>query len=507
MKWIDRSESHADRIAVINAGEAFRYREVIDASSAIASFLLQGGKDLAGERVALMASPGFRFVAALWGIWRAGGVAVPLCLSHPRPELEHVLRDSDASWALFDSGFVEVLSPLARDLEIRPCQLEEIPAIFADPAFPTITGDHPATLFYTSGTTGKPKGVVATHGNFQAQVETLRTSWGWQKEDRILNVLPLHHVHGLVNIQGCALWSGATWESLGKFDADAVWERLASGEITLFMAVPTIYHRLIRAWQSKDSSHQRKLSEGAARLRLMVSGSAALPVQVLESWQRITGHVLLERYGMTEIGMALSNPLEGNRRPGHVGQPLPGVDVRLVDEHEQSVPAGEPGELRVRGPAVFSQYWRQPQETAEAFRDGWFLTGDVAVFEQGSYRILGRSSVDIIKTGGYKVSALEVESVLRDHPGIQDCAVVGLQDPEWGQVIAAALVVGQGFALSEDELRPWTQEILAPYKLPRKFLVIEELPRNALGKVIKPRVAELFLETTEDTSSASTGKS
>jgi len=225
----------------------------------------------------------------------------------------------------------------------------------------------------------------------------------------------------------------------------------------------------------------------------MVSGSAALPVATLERWRAITGHTLLERYGMTEIGMALSQPLHGERRPGYVGAPLPEVAVRLVDG--QGVPAapGEPGELEVRGPGVFAEYWHRPDETAAAFRDGWFRTGDVAVRDGGEYRLLGRKSVDFIKTGGYKVSALEIEELLRSHPAIAECAVVGVEDPEWGQRVAVAVELRAGHTLTPAALQRWVGERLAPYKVPRSLLVMARLPRNAMGKVTKPELAALFL--------------
>jgi malonyl-CoA/methylmalonyl-CoA synthetase len=228
------------------------------------------------------------------------------------------------------------------------------------------------------------------------------------------------------------------------------------------------------------------------RLRLMMSGSAALPVHVLERWREISGHTLLERYGMTEIGMALSNPLEGERRPGFVGQPLPGVDVHLVDEDGIEVPDGTPGELEVRGPSVFHEYWQRADESAGAFRNGWFRTGDMAVLENGSYRLLGRTSVDIIKTGGFKVSALEIEEVLRTHPAVAECAVVGVDDPEWGERVSAAVELKPGASLSLDDLQRWAKTILAPYKVPRALAPVESLPRNAMGKVVKPQVARLF---------------
>jgi malonyl-CoA/methylmalonyl-CoA synthetase len=278
-----------------------------------------------------------------------------------------------------------------------------------------------------------------------------------------------------------------------RFDPDAVWERLGSGELTLFMAVPTIYTRLISAWRSYPADKAEKLAAAASKLRLMVSGSAALPVTVLEEWRRITGHVLLERYGMTEIGMALSNPLHGERVPGHVGLPLPGVRVRLVDEDGAVIHGeGQAGELQVKGPGVFLEYWRKPGETAASFAGGWFRTGDVAVVERGSHRILGRKSTDIIKTGGYKVSALEIEEVLLRHPAIAQCAVVGVPDEEWGQRVAAAVVPEPGESPDPARVKEWAKELLAPYKVPSRWLVTDELPRNAVGKVLKPQVVRMF---------------
>jgi malonyl-CoA/methylmalonyl-CoA synthetase len=205
--------------------------------------------------------------------------------------------------------------------------------------------------------------------------------------------------------------------------------------------------------------------------------------------------VLLERYGRTEIGMGLCNPLHGERRPGFVGMPLPGVRARLVDEHGALVEPGTPGEIEIAGPGVFREYWRRPEATAEAFRDGWFRTGDVAVVENGYHRILGRRSVDIIKTGGFKVSALEIEEVLRTHPGIAECAVVGVEDADWGERVCAAVEAADDSGLTLEALQAWAREHLAPYKLPRALRTVESLPRNAMGKVVKPEVAKLFSES------------
>jgi len=431
-----------------------------------------------------------------WGVWRAGGIAVPLAVSHPPAELEYVIRDAEAETVVVHPDLAAAMQAVQLRPTVRTVTTDQAVGTAPRSPLPGVAAGRRAMIVYTSGTTGKPKGVVTTHANIVAQVTSLVTAWEWRADDWILLVLPLHHVHGIINVLTCALWAGARCEMLPKFDAERVWARIAAGELTLFMAVPTIYGKLITAWEAAAPERRRAWSAGCAppRMRLMVSGSAALPVQRLERWREISGHVLLERYGMTEIGMALSNPLHGERRPGFVGTPLPGVDVHLVDEAGRPVVRGEttPGEIEVRGATVFLEYWRRPEATAAAFRDGWFRTGDVAVLDDGAYRILGRSSVDIIKTGGYKVSALEVEEVLRTHPAIAECAVVGVEDPEWGERICAAVERRGEADLTLAALQAWAKERLAPYKIPRALRSVPALPRNALGKVTKRDVAALF---------------
>ena len=464
----------------------------------MAACLLAGRDDLAEARVAFLAPPGFAYVATQWGIWRAGGIAVPLAISYPPPELEYVIHDADAEVVVVHRDFTTVMQAVPLPSNVRTVTTTEAAGTAPRSPLPDVAEGRRALMVYTSGTTGKPKGVVTTHANIAAQVTSLVTAWEWRADDAILLVLPLHHVHGIVNVLACALWAGARCEMLPPpgFEAELVWSRLARGDLTLFMAVPTIYGKLIAAWEAAPPERRRVWSRGCAppRMRLMVSGSAALPVQRLERWREISGHVLLERYGMTEIGMALSNPLHGKRRPGFVGTPLPGVDVRLVDDAGRPVPAGTPGEIEVRGATVFREYWRRPEASAAAFRGDWFRTGDVAVQEDGAYRILGRSSVDIIKTGGYKVSALEIEETLRMHPAVLDCAVVGVEDAEWGERICAAVELRPGADedLTLDALQRWAKERLAPYKIPRALLSVAPLPRNAMGKVTKPEVAKLF---------------
>ena len=480
------------RIAIIAADGTYTYDQLDEASRRVAGALLGDNADLNQTRVAFFVPPSFAYAAVQRGIWRAGGVAVPLAISHPPAELDYVIRDSGASVVVSDPASASMLMPIAKAARARFLTTTTALAASMGEDLPHLGSNRRAMIIYTSGTTGRPKGAVSTHQNIGAQIAALVEAWRWTPADRLLLTLPLHHVHGIINGLGSALAVRATCEILPAFDAELVWSRLASGEITVFTAVPTIYNRLIASWNAASPDVQRVRSDGARRLRLMMSGSAALPVQTLERWREITGHTLLERYGMTELGMALSNPLTGERRPGYVGQPLPGVDVRLVDEDGNDVPEGMPGELEVRGPAVCLEYWQRPDETRDAFRDGWFRTGDVAIWENGAFRLLGRSNVDIIKTGGFKVSALEIEEILRTHPAITECAVVGVHDEEWGERVSAAVELRTGASLSLDELQQWAKVQLAPYKVPRALQAVPALPRNAMGKVVKPEVAGLF---------------
>ena len=411
-----RAELNGPRLAIVSAGGEFTYSELMAAARLIAAELLAGRKSLEGARVGSMIDPGFAYVAAQWGTWLAGGIAVPLALTNPAAELEYVIEDADMSAIIAGGDFVERLGRIAGSRDIPLHDVARLLALQPSTIEPAEPATDDAMLLYTSGTTGRAKGVVWRHSAIEAQAKMMTEAWGWQPDDRVLLVLPLHHVHGLINVVTTALWNGATVEMLPRFDVDATWSRLGGGETTVFMAVPTIYRRLLTAWDGLDPGTRATTSSHMADMRLMVSGSAALPVATLEAWREVSGHTLLERYGMTEIGMALSNSYEADRIPGAVGRPLPSVEARVVDELGSVVGDGEAGDLQVQGPSVFEHYWRKPAETQESFTDGWFQTGDVVAVHDGIYRILGRRSVDIIKTGGEKVSALEIEEVLRRHP-------------------------------------------------------------------------------------------
>lgn len=488
---IERAGTYKDRTAILDNGHRHSYAELLAVSERIALSLLDGEEDLREARVAFLVPPGFDYACMQWGIWRAGGIAVPLCEKHPLPSIQYVIEDSGASVLAYSEAFKALLSPLTN---LMPsCRILPVEGLTpVDGSLPDVSPERRAMILYTSGTTGAPKGVVSTHENLQAQITALTAAWEWNPDDHVLNVLPLHHVHGIVNMLCCALWSGACCEFLPKFSPGAVFGRFCKGQINVFMAVPTIYYKLIAHWNELPPNEQQRISESLKKFRLMVSGSAALPVRVLEDWREISGHTLLERYGMTEMGMAISNPYRGERKPGYIGQALPGVRIRIADDTGQEVPAGTAGEIQVKGANVFKEYWNKPEETKKAFcSDGWFKTGDIAVYELGSYKILGRNSIDIIKSGGYKISALEIEEVLRTHPTIKDCAVVGVADDEWGEKIAACLVVSDK-NLDLNELDSWVKERLPAYKMPRKYLIRDDLPRNVMGKVTKNDLKNMF---------------
>ncbi|TAK51716.1 MAG: long-chain fatty acid--CoA ligase [Gammaproteobacteria bacterium] len=471
------------------------FGQLREAAACAAGVLLAGTADLAGGRVCFLVPPSAAYVVTLHGIFRAGGIAVPLGLMHPEPELAWILDDTRPSVVVAHPDHVARLAPLAHARGLRLLTTSELSGP-APAALPEVGPDRGALIVYTSGTTGRPKGVLSTHAILGAQIRAIVAAWELGPRDRMLNTLPLHHIHGIVNAMCAPLAAGACCEILPQFEAAAVWRRITdSPELTLFTGVPTMYTRLIAAWEAAGPAERMALSAGARRLRLMLSGSAALPVSVLERFREISGHLLLERYGMTEMCMALGNPLHGERRPGTVGQAFPDVEARRVGDDGSLVDADDerPGELQVRGPNVFREYWGQPEATRAAFTaDGWFRTGDIAVLERGYYRLLGRASVDIIKTGGYKVSAVEIEEVLREHPAIAEVAVVGVPDPEWGERVAAAVILRPGQLLDAETLRAWGRERLAPYKLPSLVELVSELPRNSMGKVQKPAVRGLW---------------
>ncbi|CAO2194764.1 unnamed protein product [Urochloa humidicola] len=494
-----------------------------------------GTRLLHGARVGVVAKPSPEFVAGVFGTWLSGGVAVPLALSYPEAELLHIVNDSDISMVLSTKEHHEIMKNLSIKCSAYCSLLPSVTSIPSEinPQEPSsnevtssvssltteinsskkIKGDDPALILYTSGTTGKPKGVVHTHKGILSQVQILSEAWGYRSEDQFLHCLPLVHVHGLFNALFAPLYSGSVVEFIPKFSVSGIWQRWRESypkdasktdeAITVFTGVPTMYTRLLQGYDSMDSDQKSASSYAAKQLRLMMCGSSALPSPLMKRWEEVTGHRLLERYGMTEFVMALSNPLNGIRKEGTVGKPLPRVEAKIIMEDGSETTSGV-GELCIRSPSLFKEYWKRPEVTAESFIEGgFFKTGDtVTLDEEGYFIILGRTNADIMKVGGYKLSALEIEAVLLEHDTVLECAVLGLPDEAYGEVICAIIVPKEDAkkmaeqdskpALTLEALTSWLKEKLAPYKIPTRLYLWDSLPRNAMGKVNKKELKKLL---------------
>lgn len=478
----------SSRIAVHDGDGAHAFAEIDARARSLAAALLAGRGTLAGERVGIFAPPGADFVASLVAPLVAGGAGLVLSPLHAAEESRYLLDDAGVRAIVVHPSLAEAARAFAGERRLVAVDAAEAPIAAPIAARP----EEAALQLYTSGTTGKPKGAVLTHENLAVQAGLLGDAWGWSEGDTLLHALPLHHMHGLVIALVTALAAGASARMM-PFSAPKVWDAMAGS--TVFMAVPTMYAKLFAAFDDADDAARARWAAGAAGLRLATSGSAALPVTVGERWRAIAGAYPLERFGMTEIGVGLTNPLRGARKPGMVGAPLPSVETRIVGDDGADAAQGE---LWVRGPSVFAEYHARPDETARAFAaaaDGglpWFKTGDTVTRDaDGDFKILGRTSVDILKSGGYKLSALEIEEALREHPAILEVSVVGLPDETWGERVVACVVPrpGREAECAAEEVRAFAKRHLASYKVPKEVHAFAELPKNALGKVVKPELA------------------
>ncbi|KAI5651271.1 hypothetical protein M9H77_37276 [Catharanthus roseus] len=532
---VSKGSTTPQSIAIRAEQKSYTYLQLISSAWKISNLLnnadlktvdaFRGNRDLAGTRVGIVAKPCAEFVAGVLGTWLSGGVSVPLALSYPEAELLHVMNDADVSMILSTEDHQELMKNVAAK---TAAQLSLIPSVLSVSGstehdqnaekddqisflgtdnYIEIEDEDPALILYTSGTTGKPKGVVHTHRSILAQVQMLSNAWEYSPSDQFLHCLPLHHVHGLFNALFAPLYAGSSVEFMPKFSVRGIWQRWresypaketkAKDAITVFTGVPTMYTRLIQGYDAMDPESQATAASAASQLRLMMCGSSALPLPVMQRWEAITGHLLLERYGMTEFVMAISNPLRGARKGGTVGKPFPGVQTKILSEDESTDEKTGVGELCIKSPSLFKGYWKLPKVTEESFIEGgFFKTGDaVRVDEDGYFIILGRTNADIMKVGGFKLSALEIEAVLLEHPAISECCVLGVPDKDYGEAVCAIVVPDSELkrkqaeelkpALSLEELCTWAKEKLAPYKLPSLLLLWDSLPRNAMGKVNK----------------------
>ena len=463
----------SDRTALRFAGVALSYRDLSRLTGDLA------GRLRGHDRVAVWATPTIETCVAVVGALVAGVAVVPVNPKIGERELAHIVADSEPDLVLAapNADLPDPLAALPRQpAEITPADV--VPA--AVPEEPD--GESPAFVVYTSGTTGPPKGVVLPRRALVTNLDALAEAWGWTGDDVLVHGLPLFHVHGLIIGVVGPLRRGGALRHLGRFSSAAAGAELAR-DATMLFGVPTMYHRL-----AADCADDPALAAAVGRARLLVSGSAALPATDHERITALTGQRVVERYGMTETLMNCSVRADGDRRPGAVGPPLPGVDLRLVDDAGAAFDTrdGETvGEIEVRGPNLFLGYLNRPDATADAVHDGWFRTGDMAVRDPDGYvRLVGRRATDLIKSGGYKIGAGEIENALLEHPGVAEAAVTGEPDDDLGERIVA-WIVPAGSPPRADELADHVARLLAPHKRPRVVRFRESLPRNEMGKVLK----------------------
>jgi malonyl-CoA/methylmalonyl-CoA synthetase len=465
-----------DKLALRFGETELDYAQLRDAATHVADHVAGAG------RVAVWAISAPETCVAVLGALLAGVAVVPINPKAGERELGHILADSDPAMVLCAPGVAipEALAARPRvdvDLTGRGGKLaQEAPE------------DSPAIVIYTSGTTGPPKGAVLPRRAIASNLDALADAWGWTAGDVVAHALPLFHVHGLIlGILG-PIRRGGGAHHLGRFSSAAVAAAL-DGDATMLFAVPTMYHRL-----AADAEAEPEIAEALAKARLLVSGSAALPAAEHARLERLTGQQIVERYGMTETLMNTSVRADGERRPGYVGPPLAGIEIRLVDDDGNAIDYADDetvGEITVRGPNLFLEYLNRPDATAEAMRDGWFLTGDLATRAPDGYiRIVGRRATDLIKSGGFKIGAGEIEGALLEHPEVQEAAVTGEPDPDLGERIVAWIVPRSGASPSPEALSNHVAAMLTPHKRPRVVHFLTELPRNEMGKVQKRRLQE-----------------
>ncbi len=464
----------------------FSYADLFAAADQLAAGLQQWGLRK-GDRVAFFLGSRPELVIAYLAVIRLGAVVVPINLRYRRLEIGHILTDCTPRLIITEQAQLPQLAEVGLEKASIEATIlaEELGRWQGDGAAwqaPLVQSEDLALIIYTSGTTGRSKGAMISHNNVIATVTGLLAAWAWEQDDQLLLCLPLFHTHGLIVGLHCALAAGATVLLRAQFDAKTILADLLGGAPTLFFAVPTLYVRLVEELKQQPQPNLH-------HMRLFCSGSAPLAPETFTAFQALTGHTILERYGMTETGMNLSNPYIGERVPGSVGTPLPGVAMRIVDNQGRDVKMGEEGELLVRGSNVFSAYWNAPEKTAQSFSHDalgqqWFHTGDLARQDPvaGYVTLLGRSH-ELIISGGFNIYPREIEEMLTTYPGISEAAVIGAPHPEWGEVPVAYLVCTA--PIDHDELVRYCRGLLASFKVPREIHHVASLPRNAMGKLQK----------------------
>ncbi|MEH6592942.1 MAG: malonyl-CoA synthase [Halioglobus sp.] len=475
-------------------GRSITFAELETASAKMANlFVAQGLRP--GDRVSVQIDKSPEGVFLYLACLRAGLVYHPLNTAYQRSELAYFLDNAQPSAIVCSTPYLEVLRELAIEQGIDPLLTLDVDGSGSltalsqalDDQFATVSrgADDMAALLYSSGTTGRPKGIMLSHENLSANAIALVDLWGFSSRDVLLHALPIFHVHGLFVAINCALMSACKMLYLPSYQPQEVIRHLP--DCTVMMGVPTYYTRLL--------SGENFTRKSCANMRLFISGSAPLLEETFREFEQRTGHVILERYGMSETSMNTSNPLEGERKAGTVGPPLPGVTVRIVDANGKVLPAGKTGDLQVKGPNVFSGYWRMPDKTAEDFtEDGFFNTGDKGVIDTDGYvSIVGRAK-DMVISGGLNVFPKEVELLVDSCPGVLESAVIGIPHPDFGEAVIAVVVMEKAAHANEQEIMATCRDELANFKRPKAVMIVEELPRNAMGKVQKAALRSQYAD-------------
>ena len=490
---------------ILQDGTRHTYGDLLAWSSQVAVRLVEAGIE-PGDRVAVQVEKSPMAVALYLACLRAGAIYLPLNPAYRPAEVAYFLNDAEPRVFVADSAHAGALAPhvpagtvvLTLDADGQG-SLRDAPSTSTSTstAVSTRAGTDVAAILYTSGTTGRAKGAMLTHDNLLSNAETLVDLWGFSDRDTLIHALPIYHVHGLFVALHCVLLSGARAHFLPRFDADVVLDQLAHS--TVLMGVPTFYTRLLA---HPDLDHR-----GCRSMRLFVSGSAPLRAEDFDAFRDRTGYAILERYGMTEAGMITSNPLDGERRAGTVGRPLPGVEARVVDPGQGSpVADGAVGALHIRGPNVFAGYWRLPEKTRDEHDDaGYFITGDLVTrASDGTITIVGRAK-DLVISGGLNVYPKEVEAALDALEGVDESAVVGVPHSDLGEAVVAAVVAAARHVLEPETLRQALRTDLAAFKVPKHIALVDALPRNAMGKVqkniLREQLGEELTRTREDSAS------
>jgi len=504
---LDRASMHPEKEALIFEGQGITYGDLSRKVGYYAALLKNLGVRK-GDRIALQLPKSLEFLLLHLANLSLGGVTLPVNTLYRPEETAYFLSDSESALLVTRSENFLALKPVLASLPNLACLvtdrkadgamgplsiMEQAPAGATQGLFFEGEGDDTAMICYTSGTTGKPKGAMISHRNLLENIRGLVQVWHWTAQDRLLHVLPLFHVHGLCVAVHGGLFAGCTLILHERFDPEQVWRTIEEQRCTLFMGVPTMYHRMLNSWKRLNRKPDIR------SVRVFISGSAPLPEELFHQFRRATGHTILERYGMTETLMNTSNPYEVlGRIPGSVGYPLPGVRVRVVDDQGNDTNSRHVGEVWIRGPNVFKGYWKRPDQTAEVFRETWFRSGDLGYLDeedQGRLYLVGRAK-DLIITGGYNVYPKEVEQVLERAAGVGECAVIGLPDEDLGERVVAVVVPADRGLTTPDPGRwaAFCKKHLAAYKCPKDVFLRDALPRNAMGKTEKRVLAKEYSE-------------